>query len=61
MEVMGIIMAMVVVTLTLTLSSDGKSDSCQISMLVEEMTGQVIDSMVVKEMVPSLRCLSAKG
>lgn len=61
MEVMGIIMAMVVVTLTMTLSSDGKSDSCQISMLVEEMTGQVIDSMVVKEMVPSLRCLSAKG
>ena len=58
---MGIIMAMVVVTLTMTLSSDGKSDSCQISMLVEEMTGQVIDSMVVKEMVPSLRCLSAKG
>lgn len=61
MEVMGIIMAMVVVTLTMTLSSDGKSDSCQISMMVEEMTGQVIDSMVVKEMVPSLRCLSAKG
>ena len=58
---MGIIMAMVVVTLTMTLSSDGKSDSCQISMMVEEMTGQVIDSMVVKEMVPSLRCLSAKG
>lgn len=58
---MGIIMAMVAVTLTMTLSSDGKSDSCQISMLVEEMTGQVIDSMVVKEVVPSLRCLSAKG
>ena len=58
---MGIIMAMVVVTFTMTLSSDGKSDSCQISMMVEEMTGQVIDSMVVKEMVPSLRCLSAKG
>lgn len=61
MEVMGIIMAMVVLTLTMTLSSDGKGDSCQISMLVEEMTGQVIDLMVVKEMVPSLRCLSAKS
>lgn len=58
---MGIIMAMVVLTLTMTLSSDGKGDSCQISMLVEEMTGQVIDLMVVKEMVPSLRCLSAKS
>lgn len=44
----------------MTLSSDGKGDSCQI-VLVEEMTGQVIDLMVVKEMVPSLRCLSAKS
>ena len=61
MEVMGIIMAMVVVTLTMTLSGDGKGDSCQISMLVEEMTGQVIDLMLVTEMVPSLRCLSTKG
>lgn len=61
MEVMGIIMAMVVVTLMMTLSGDGKGDSCQISMLVEEMTGQVIDLMLVTEMVPSLRCLSTKG
>ena len=61
MEVMGIIMAMVVVTLMMTLSGDGKGDSCQISMLVEETTGQVIDLMLVTEMVPSLRCLSTKG
>ena len=54
-------MAMVVVTLMMTLSGDGKGDSCQISMLVEEMTGQVIDLMLVTEMVPSLRCLSTKG
>lgn len=58
---MGIIMAMVVVTVTMTLSGDGKGDSCQISMPVEEMTGQVIDLMLVKEMVPSVRYLSAKG